>query len=83
MECNEHWPICLYDVTFKQKYALYFAFREAKKPHIIENYFSSEPIRHSTMINDSIATDIHEDNGCGYYNEDLIQQCHVDVGMYD
>lgn len=37
--CNEHWPLCLYDAGIKLKYALYFAFKQAHAPVIIDDYF--------------------------------------------
>ena len=38
--CDQDWPICLYDFTYKNKIPQYLCFRTHKEaPTVIENYF--------------------------------------------
>jgi len=38
LKCDENWPLCLYDHTYKNRCISYFAFR-ARNEEIIEDYF--------------------------------------------
>ena len=37
--CNKDWPLCIYDLNYKNKIVMFFIISIGEKPNIIENYF--------------------------------------------
>ena len=39
-QCNENWPICLYDFTFKLQDPEFFVYKVGYKPILFEDFFN-------------------------------------------
>lgn len=41
LSCNDKWPLCLYDHTYKNRCISYFSFRSLSPINVIENFFDN------------------------------------------
>ena len=56
LKCDEEWPICLYDHTYKDRCISYFAYRTKGQDKFVDNYFDNplkrdkEKEKHDTLL---------------------------------
>ncbi len=49
IECNLEWPICVYDHSYKDRYASYFCYRVGYQVEIIDDYFATAILKGSSI----------------------------------
>jgi len=50
LHCNKDWPLCIYDITYKNKIVLFFIISIGEAPNFIEDYFFKKTHHNRGMV---------------------------------
>ncbi len=50
IKCNKDWPLCIYDLNYKNQIVLFFIISIGEKPHFIDNYFFQKTTHNLGMV---------------------------------